>query len=66
MASANRTTDHQAIQDRVEARGVGAAIARRITEYREREGRIGCPDDLMKIDGIDGASVDMLRKQLRA
>lgn len=95
MASALRTTDHQAIQAWVETAqqhqrgtrrkgntsrvdlnsaseeeldalwGVGPETARKIAEFR-RQGRIESPDDLMKIDGIDGATVDNIRKQLQA
>jgi competence ComEA-like helix-hairpin-helix protein len=46
--------------------GVGPATAKKIVEFRQREGRIGSPDDLARIDGIDGATVDNLRRQLNA
>jgi len=46
--------------------GVGPANARKIAEFVQREGGKVSPDDLMKIDGIDGATVEMLKKQLRA
>ena len=44
--------------------GVGPSTARKIVEFR-RQGKIESPDDLMKIDGIDGATVENLRAQLR-
>jgi hypothetical protein len=44
--------------------GIGPANARKIAEFRQRQGRIS-PDDLMKIDGIDGATVEVLKQQLR-
>jgi len=46
--------------------GIGPANARRILEYRKRTGRIGSPDDLLDIEGIDGATVDRLRGQVTA
>jgi competence ComEA-like helix-hairpin-helix protein len=46
--------------------GVGPVTAKKIVEFRQREGRIGSPDDLARIDGIDGATLDNLRRQLRA
>jgi competence ComEA-like helix-hairpin-helix protein len=46
--------------------GVGPVTARKIVELREREGRIASVDDLMKIDGIDGALVDTLRREVAA
>jgi competence ComEA-like helix-hairpin-helix protein len=44
--------------------GVGPATARKIVEFR-KQGNIASPDDLMKIDGIDGATVENLRAQMR-
>jgi competence ComEA-like helix-hairpin-helix protein len=44
--------------------GVGPATARKIVEFR-KQGRIESPDDLMKIDGIDGATVQNLAQQMR-
>jgi competence ComEA-like helix-hairpin-helix protein len=44
--------------------GVGPATARKIVEFR-RQGQISSADDLMKIDGIDGATVANLRQQMR-
>jgi DNA uptake protein ComE-like DNA-binding protein len=46
--------------------GVGPANAHKIAEFVKRNGGKVSPDDLMKIDGIDGATVEMLKKQLRA
>ena len=46
--------------------GIGPANARKIAEFAQRAGGKVSPDDLMKIDGIDGATVEMLKKQLRA
>lgn len=46
--------------------GVGPANARKIVEFRQRQGRIGSPDELNAIDGIDSATVDMLKRELRA
>jgi len=45
--------------------GVGPATAKKIVEFREQQGRIGSPDDLAKIGGIDGATVANLRRQLQ-
>lgn len=45
--------------------GVGPATARKIAEFR-RNNRIASADDLEKIDGIDGATVANLRKQMGA
>lgn len=45
--------------------GVGPVTARKIVEFRQ-SGRIGSADDLMKIDGIDGATVDNIRRQMQA
>lgn len=46
--------------------GVGPATARKIIEYREQNGRIASADDLVAINGIDGATVDVLKQELRA
>lgn len=43
--------------------GVGPATARKIVEYRQRKGRIGSPDELNAIDGIDSATVENIKKQ---
>jgi len=45
--------------------GVGPANARKIVEFREKSGRIASTEDLVKIDGIDGATVAVLKKQLQ-
>jgi competence ComEA-like helix-hairpin-helix protein len=45
--------------------GVGPATAHRIAEFR-KQGRIDSPDDLMKIEGIDGATVENIRRQMNA
>jgi len=45
--------------------GVGPTTAKKIVEFRKREGRIGSADDLARIDGIDGATVANLRRQLQ-
>ena len=44
--------------------GVGPATARKIVEFR-KNGRIDSPEDLMKIDGIDGATAQNLAQQMR-
>jgi competence ComEA-like helix-hairpin-helix protein len=44
--------------------GVGPATARKIVEFR-KQGNINSPEDLMKIDGIDGATVRNLAQQMR-
>jgi len=41
--------------------GIGPANARKIVEFRREHGRLQSPDDLAKIDGIDGATVAVLR-----
>jgi len=43
--------------------GVGPATARKIVEFRQREGRIASPDDLNRIEGIDSATVENLKRQ---
>lgn len=45
--------------------GVGPATAHKIAEFR-KHGRIDSPDDLNKIDGIDSATVENIRRQLQA
>jgi len=45
--------------------GVGPTIAPRILDYRKKAGGIGSPDELSNVDGIDGATMDLIRKQLR-
>ncbi len=45
--------------------GIGPAIARRIIDYREHNGKLTCAADLTKIDGIDGAFVGDLLKHAR-
>lgn len=44
--------------------GVGPATARKIVEFR-KQGQINSPEDLHKIDGIDGATVQNLARQMR-
>jgi competence ComEA-like helix-hairpin-helix protein len=44
--------------------GVGPVTARKIVELRQRQGRIKSVDDLAKIDGIDGALVETLRREV--
>jgi competence ComEA-like helix-hairpin-helix protein len=44
--------------------GVGPATARKIVEYRQKAGRIGSPDELVDIAGLDGATVANLRQQV--
>lgn len=46
--------------------GVGDATARKIVALREREGRIASPDDLNRVDGIDSATVENIKRQLNA
>lgn len=46
--------------------GVGPATARKIVEFRERQGHINSVDDLNQIDGIDSAMVDLLRREVAA
>lgn len=45
--------------------GIGPATARRIVEYREREGKLR-PEDLTKIDGINDATAQSIQRQLQA
>lgn len=62
----NRVDLNSASEEELDALwGVGPETARKIAEFR-RQGRIESPDDLMKIDGIDGATVENIRKQLQA
>lgn len=44
--------------------GVGPATARKIVEYRETSGGIRSADDLVAINGIDGATVEVLKQGL--
>ena len=46
--------------------GVGPQTARKIVEFRQREGRIASPEDLNRIDGIDSATVQNLQRELAA
>ena len=46
--------------------GVGPQTARKIVEFRGREGRINSPDDLNRIDGIDSATVENLQREMAA
>jgi competence ComEA-like helix-hairpin-helix protein len=46
--------------------GVGPVTARKIVEFRQREGHIASVDDLNRIDGIDGALVETLRREVAA
>lgn len=46
--------------------GIGPALARRILEYRSANGRIRSIDDLVNVDGIDGATVELLKREARA
>ncbi|HWI78458.1 MAG TPA: helix-hairpin-helix domain-containing protein [Ramlibacter sp.] len=42
--------------------GVGPQTARKIVEFRQREGRINSPEDLHRIDGMDSATVQSLQR----
>ena len=44
--------------------GVGPAIAERVVAHRRRSGRIKGPDDLVAIDGIDGAAARTIAGQV--
>jgi competence ComEA-like helix-hairpin-helix protein len=46
--------------------GVGPQTARKIVEFRQREGRINSADDLNRIDGIDSATVENLQREMAA
>jgi competence ComEA-like helix-hairpin-helix protein len=46
--------------------GIGPQIARKIVEFRQREGRIHSPEDLNRIDGIDSATVENLQREMAA
>jgi competence ComEA-like helix-hairpin-helix protein len=46
--------------------GVGPQTARKIVEFRQREGRIQSPEDLNRIDGIDSATVESLQREMAA
>lgn len=46
--------------------GVGPQTARKIVEFRQREGRIASPEDLNRIDGIDSATVENLQREMAA
>lgn len=46
--------------------GVGPANARKIVEYREQHGRLQSAGDLVNISGIDGATVEILKRELGA
>ena len=63
QSKTERVTINDASREELEALwGVGPAIAQRIVRARRRtpiEGR----DDLMRIDGIDGATADMIARE---
>lgn len=46
--------------------GVGPATARKIIQHRKKNGRIDSLDDLVNVDGIDGATVENLKREVEA
>ena len=44
--------------------GVGPAIAKRIVEYRQKNGRFTSPEDLLKVRGIGNAKLEKMRHQI--
>jgi len=59
-----RVTINDATEEELDALwGVGPANARRIVEYRREHGRIKGPDDLVAIEGIDGALAQLIAEQ---
>jgi competence protein ComEA len=59
-----RVTINDATEEELDALwGVGPANARRILEYRREHGRIKGPDDLVAIEGIDGALAQLIAEQ---
>jgi len=63
-AKTERVTINDASAEELEALwGVGPRIAERILAYRRSHGRIHGPDDLVAIDGIDGATASTIARQ---
>jgi competence protein ComEA len=59
-----RVTINDATEEELDALwGVGPANARHILDYRSKHGRIKGPDDLVAIEGIDGALAEVIAKQ---
>jgi competence protein ComEA len=48
-----------------ELNGVGESRARAIVEYREKNGRFGTPDDVMKVSGIGPQVLKLNRENIR-
>lgn len=44
--------------------GVGPAIAKRIADYRQKNGRFSSPEDLLKVRGIGRSKLDKMRGQI--
>ena len=44
--------------------GVGPALAARIVEARTRDGPFGSVDDLLRVRGVGGATLERLRPRL--
>ena len=46
--------------------GIGASLAKRIVDFRDKNGKFTSVDDLMKVQGIGEKSIEKLRPYLTA
>jgi competence protein ComEA len=46
--------------------GIGASLAKRIVDFRDKNGKFANVDDLMKVQGIGEKSIEKLRPYLTA
>jgi len=52
------------VEELMAVKGIGASLAQRIVEFREKNGPYKTVDDLLKVQGIGEKSLDRIREHL--